>query len=1316
PYELLHGRLPSIGFMRPFGCPVTILNTLDPLSKFQGKVDEGFLVGYFVCNKAFRVFNSRTRIVQETLHVNFMENKPNVAGSGPAWLFDINSLYQTMNYHPVIAENQSNTHAGFQDIEKAREEGTQSYVLFPVLFDDSTDSQNNNKDAHADGKEHDDDIQKLMSPNIHSSNSGAQTRKQDDKTENKDKVSTAGQNSIDSTNDFSAAGPLNAAMPISEDLSHDSDDVGAEADVNNLESIISVSPIPTTRIHKDHPTSQIIGDLSSTTQTRSMARAVRDQGGISQMFNEDFHTCMFACFLLKEEPKRKVWILVDLPYGKRAIGTKWVYRNKKDERGIVIRNKARLIAQGHTQEKGIDYEEVFAPVARIEAIRLFLAYASFMGFPVYQMDVKSAFLYDTIEEEVYVCQPPGFEDPENPNKVYKVVKALYGLHQAPRAWYETLATYLMENGFQRGTIDQTLFIKKQQKDILFVQIYVDDIIFVKRIFRYLKGKPYLGLWYPKDSPFDLVAYSDSDYAGASLDIKSTTRGCQFFGCRLISWQCKKQIVVATSSTEAEYVAAASGCCYLRNVVIEIDVISDDLSITTNGQTTTGKESSNPFMAGSLPKTIMLSFIQRICFHMSPYEFIFVYLVITSIDSPLLGVKTPRSDKDRLKLMELIVFLLQKDVCDDIGVTAARLSNAAEGFEQIIDFLNGSYIKYALTVSPHIYISCIKQFWNSVLVKRSGDVTRLQALVNKKKIVISEVVIREILQLNDAEGMVCLPNEEIFTGLAQIGYEKPLVRNVDSSSKFYMYPRFIQLIIQAQVGDLSTHTTRFISPALTQKVFANMRRVRKGFSGVKTPLFEGMIADRQPAEEELGAEQVQVDAAVIEDVVDDVAEDVAHVLDTCSALLRRVEHLEHDNIAQRLEIVKLKARVKKLEKINMVKSSKLRRLKKVGTSQRVESSDDIENVFNQGRIIAYMDQDEGIELVADQEKDAKVEGRHADKQAELYNLDLDHSSKAVAASTPIPAAKPKILSIAAAPAVSTRRRKGVVIRDPEDELPSDTTAETPRVKDKGKGILIEAPKPMKKKDRIEMDAEYARKLQEEINKEHEETYKNIDWNAALDHVQSKEPQYIKRYHGMKKKPQTESEARKNMIFYLKNTERYKMDFFKGMKYDEILPIFQAKFDANIRFLFKSKEEMEDEDKEIIISINETPAQKAVKRRKLHEQAKEDEDLKKQLEVVDDDVFIEATPIGRKVSVVDYEIVMINNKPRYKIIKADDTHQLYTSFITLLKNFDREDLEDLWRIVKARFSTSKPTNFSDDYLLSTLKTMFEKTDGQDAIWIN
>nr|GFA87945.1 hypothetical protein [Tanacetum cinerariifolium] len=400
--------------------------------------------------------------------------------------------------------------------------------------------------------------------------------------------------------------------------------------------------------------------------------------------------------------------------------------------------------------------------------------------------------------------------------------------------------------------------------------------------------------------------------------------------------------------------------------------------------------------------------------------------------------------------------------------------------------------------------------------------------------------------------------------------------------------------------------------------------------------------------------------------------------------------ETANVAQQLEIIKLKARVKKLESLNKVKSSKLRRLRKVATSQHVESSEDIDNVFNQGRISVYVD--EGIELEVDQKKSAEVKGRQEDTQAEIYNIDLDHSSKVLsmqedievqevvevvnaaklitevvtaaatqvaAVSAPVPAAKPKVLKIAAAPTVSTRKRKGDVIRDPKEELHKDTPAET-----------------LSKKDQIAMDAEYAKKLQEELEMEHEEAYKKIDWNAAFDH----------------------------------NTEGFKMEYFKGKTYDQILPIFQARFDANMKFLFKSREEMEKEDKEIIKSINETPAQKAAKRRRLRKQAKEDEDLKKQLEIVvdeDDVVFIEATPIGRKVLVVNYEIVMINNKPRYKIIRADDTHQLYTSFITLLKNFNREDLKDLWKIVKARFSTTKPTNFSDDYLIATLKTMFEKT---------
>nr|GEU42835.1 hypothetical protein [Tanacetum cinerariifolium] len=546
-YELLHGRTPSIGFMRPFGCLVTILNTLYSLRKFDGKVDEGFLVGYSISSKAFRVFNHRTRIVQETLHVNFLENKPNVACSGPIWLFDIDSLTKTMNYQP-----------------------------------------NSDGDAAFDGKEHDFDTKKLDLEVIVSPSSSAQSRKQDDKTKKEAKGKSLVESftgyidlsaefedySDNSINEVNVIGTLVATvgidasrlsddpdMPEIEDITYsdNEDDVGAEADFNNLETSITVSPIPTTRVHKDHPVTQIIGDLSSATQTRSMTRVAKDQGGLSQMFNDDFYTCMFTCFISQEEPKRKVWILVDLLYGKRAIGTKWVFRNKKDKRGIVVRNKARLVAQGHTQEEGNDYEEVFAIVAKIEAIRLFLAYASFMGFMVYQMDVKSAFLYGTIKEEVYVCQPLGFEDPDHPDKVYKVVKALYDdiIFGATNKDLCKSFKKLMKDKFQMSSIGELTFLLglqvKQKKDGIFISQdkYVAKIL---RQFRLTEGKS-------TSTPIDTKKPLLKDPDGEDVDVhtyrKSTTRGCQFLECRLISWQCKKQIVVATSSTEAEYVAAAS---------------------------------------------------------------------------------------------------------------------------------------------------------------------------------------------------------------------------------------------------------------------------------------------------------------------------------------------------------------------------------------------------------------------------------------------------------------------------------------------------------------------------------------------------------------------------------------------------------------------------------------------------------------------------------------------------------------------------------------------------------------------------------------
>ncbi|GJS32796.1 putative ribonuclease H-like domain-containing protein [Tanacetum coccineum] len=476
PYELIHGRTPLIEFMKPFGYSVTILNTRDHLGKFDGKADERFFVGYSVVSKVMRVFNKRIRIVEETLNIRFLENTPNVIGNGPDWLFDVDSLTISMNYVPVVVGNQTNGIAGTRDnivtghAEK-KTEPEQEYILIPICTTDPLISQDP-KVSEEDAEEKPTEMDESRASDKDGKDDQA-TRSEFERLLQQEKQ-TVHPNSTNSINTVStpvsAAGPsftnddpsspVNAAKasnafeehlferfspfknaftlpPVSnvtpmDDTrifgnAYDDEDVGAEADLNNLETTMNVSPIPTTRIDKDHPKDQIIGDFNSAIQTRRMTK-ISDEHAMVCYINKqrrtnhkDYQNCLFACFLSQMEPKKviqaledpswieamqeellqfqlqKVWTLVNLPNGKRAIGTKWVFRNKKDERGIVVRNKARLVAQGYTQEEGIDYDEVFAPVARIEAIRLFLAYASFMGFIVYQMDVKSAFLYGTIE-------------------------------------------------------------------------------------------------------------------------------------------------------------------------------------------------------------------------------------------------------------------------------------------------------------------------------------------------------------------------------------------------------------------------------------------------------------------------------------------------------------------------------------------------------------------------------------------------------------------------------------------------------------------------------------------------------------------------------------------------------------------------------------------------------------------------------------------------------------------------------------------------------------------------------------------------------
>nr|GEX35319.1 putative nucleotidyltransferase, ribonuclease H [Tanacetum cinerariifolium] len=732
---------------------------------------------------------------------------------------------------------------------------------------------------------------------------------------------------------------------------------------------------------------------------------------------------------------------------------------------------------------------------------------------------------------------------------------------------------------------------------------------VKRIFRYLKGKPHLGLWYPKDSPFNLVAYSDSDYASASLDRKSTTGGYQFLGCRLISWQCKKQTVVATSSTEAEYEAAAS-CCAQVN-----------------------------------------------------------------------------------------------------------------------------------------------------------DVTRLQALIDRKNVIITEATIQEALCLDDAESIDCLPNEEIFTELSRMGYEKPSTKLTFYKAFFLRQWKFLIHIILQCMSAKRTSWNEFSSSMASAVICLSTGRKFNFPSTFLTAFYDSVptvdvVDDVPAADAELTPpsppptttppppQELPSTSQQANDVVDEgaavpstsqviptpppspIAEpssplqqqqpyqpthnaeislDLLHtLLETCTTLTRKVEDLEQDKVAQALEIIKLKQRVKKLERKNKVKVSRLRRLKKVGTAQRVRSStytvmDDQEDASKQGEIIANIDANEdvilkdvaAVEKTAEIEENADFQGRSEESQAQIYKINLEHDDKVLSMQDDElePDELKEVVEV-----VTTAKLMTKVVTAASATITATTTlitaatitAAPSAAKNKGKGIMVEEPKPLKKQAQIEQDEAYARELEAELNK-------NINWDDVIEQVQRKENE-------------------DNVVL------RFKMDYFKGISYDDIRPIFKKYFTSNVAFLEKTKEQLEEEESRALKRKTESCEEKAVKKQKLDEEVKE---LKKHLKIVpnnDDAVYTEATPLTLKVLVMNYEIYSENNKPYFKIIRADGSHQLFLSFLSLLRNFDREDLEKLKKKVKYPWNCSDLSQRTynqddwgstddDEYLLA-----YKEKNLKDIPWVD
>ncbi|KAJ9535709.1 LOW QUALITY PROTEIN: hypothetical protein OSB04_un001135 [Centaurea solstitialis] len=744
PYELVYNRPPSIKFFRVFGCECYVKNDKDNLDKFSPKGDEVFS---WICQglSVYRVYNKKTRCVVESTNVDFEEGieedfTPTQSHQESLVSWHLPAPANVALHVPAVVQPAPHIMVSTTDISSSNLQGTSSSSSA------SASPSSRASPAPAEG-EHSHTFQQAPVVNVPSPQSGASSTMPNTSSHQgipspapqvagpNTTTSPAPQVTGPSTTTSPApqvtgpsttiqpapqvTGPSTTSQPatqvagpslVSSDTPTAPGPIVIQSQVQPtvttlattrrepefyIDLRIEPSPPPTlphtTKWTRAHPLQQVIGSKSAPVKTRSTTQ------------NE----CLFAAFLSRHEPSNVtealdisdwvtamqeelnqferlgLWRLVPRPKNKTIIDLKWIFKNKKDEDRIVTRNKARLVAKGFKQQAGIDYDETFAPMARIEAIRIFLAYAAHKNFTVYQMDVKTAFLNGELKEEVYVSQPEGFVDRTKPNHVYIIDKALYGLKQAPRAWYDHLSNALLDNGFYKGKIDPTLFIKTEGDDILLVQIYVDDIIFgstnsdmctwfsdlmttrfemsmlwelsfflglqvlqkpdgilinqskytgdllkrfhmdtssiaktpmasgtligadpkgkpvdqktyraiigsllyltasrpdimfatffvlanpkeshmmgVKRILRYLKGTPNRGLWYPKESGFELVAFSDADHGGCQLDRKSTSGHVQFLGDKLVSWGSKKQHCVSTSTAEAEYVAAASYC-------------------------------------------------------------------------------------------------------------------------------------------------------------------------------------------------------------------------------------------------------------------------------------------------------------------------------------------------------------------------------------------------------------------------------------------------------------------------------------------------------------------------------------------------------------------------------------------------------------------------------------------------------------------------------------------------------------------------------------------------------------------------------------
>ncbi|GJR02554.1 putative ribonuclease H-like domain-containing protein [Tanacetum coccineum] len=1229
--------------------------------QFDGNIDEGFLIN---------------QMLKEV--------------GGYRWMFDIDYLTDSMNYIPVSLENQANPHAGTS--EKTNNAAVRNSE---EIVDSRTSSTKSKKEKI------------LTDP------------------QQEEKVS-----STDTLEDNPKIQAFRKRTVNTGRLDHDD------------------SSMPELKIFYKSETGifDLMRHLMMRRVTKKIAEALQDDSWVQAMQEE-----------LLQFKLQQVWVLVDLPHGMKVIGTKWVYRNKRDERGVVVRNKARLVAQGYTQEEGIDYDEVFAPMARIEAIR-------FMSHNL-----------------------PGFVDPDHPTKVYKVVKALYGLHQAPRAWIHVVQVFcyciifgstnkswcdefeaLMKSDFSIVPMgdELTFFLGlqvKQNKGGIFISQdkYVAEILkkfdlvnvkaaitpmetrfaltkvtpktshlnAVKRIFKYLKGKPNLGLWYPRESPFDLEAFSDSDYGGSNLDRKSTTGGCQFLGQRLISWQCKKQTIVATSTTEAEYVAAAN-CCgqvlWVQNQLLDYGFNFMNTKIHIDNESTICIVKIQYIIPRQAHRDT--SQLYRDC-----YEKKLISVEKIHTDLNVADLLTKPFDGPRFNY--LVVHLV---------------------YDQTHATFKGGLVVYALTSNPPIYDSLVKQFWQTATTNTIADGTlEIHATIDTIGYTITEASIRDTLQLADATGITMFPNDEIFEGMGQMGYPTDgtftfwkrfftsqwrylvhhllhcissksggwdqfgsniataliclstdrvynfsklifdgMVANLKIKTKFLMYPRFLQMILNIQTKNKHL----YLAVTLTKNIFGNMKR---GFRGAPRPLLPAMllVATTNPnaGQEHQAMTQSQPSASTLPvpstssppvqspppipasiptptPITETEPAPFEHTFEEPSPLISKFDSLEKELKQTKLTmgnaLVKLVKKVKKLEgflkRRNMVLSDSE---EEEPEAQGRKSQDDPLASLVQGLVTPSMTKPKSIDKGRRYKRRKETKGKKVVSSL-LFQEEVDTSAKEVNTAEGVNTGSIKLSTVS----------EQVSIGSAKKSIPSPDKGQRAR---KAPMIIEETPKKSKEqilakikawdliRAKIEANAELSKRMLGSDLQGEDFAKKMVDLVN-----QSKKYFAEERARAKRNKPMTQSQLKTYMMDYLKNHGTWKLSQLKNLSFEEV----KEEFDKLVKQV------------ESFAPINFEATKASLKRFGSDEVSKQDDS------VSGTKIPINPVPVAMKsLSIATYKIIKQEKKGVYQIVREDGTDIVYINFGAMLKDISRDDLTELYRIVMNRYGMDGP---EDELEKSTL----------------